>query len=235
MFSSQTCCWCCCWLSCSKFFGDGLEVSVCTSFQQPRQLFLVLTGTQESANFQRFKHKLCRFSGTSLLSTSSHSRNPLCLQQRSWPPLTLLQTQPACIAWYPSLSALRRATDGASLCNSLTYALQGTEELAWGALIHHCYEAQIQAPAALLLQGWEMKDTLAAIQYFSLRLIPKMGAEREIRPSPQSHSPTSPQGERVEEQKAAPYTVWYTRVLTFINCGGGGDTNCIWQWIFKKN
>lgn len=108
MFSSQTCCWCCCWLSCSKFFGDGLEVSVCTSFQQPRQLFLVLTGTQESANFQRFKHKLCRFSGTSLLSTSSHSRNPLCLQQRSWPPLTLLQTQPACIAWYPSLSALRR-------------------------------------------------------------------------------------------------------------------------------
>lgn len=139
----------------------------------------------------------------------------------------------ACIAWYPSLSALRRATDGASLCNSLTYALQGTEELAWGALIHHCYEAQIQAPAALLLQGWEMKDSLAAMQYFSVRLIPKMGAEREIRPSPQSHSPTSPQGERVEEQKAAPYTVWYTRVLTFINLGG--YTNCIWQWIFEKN
>lgn len=38
---------------------------------------------------------------------------------------------------------------------------------------------------------------------FFLSLIPKMKAEREIRSIPKSHSPTSPQGERAEEHKAA--------------------------------
>ena len=107
--------------------------------------------------------------------------------------------------------------------------------LAWGALIHHCYHAQIQAPAALLLQGWETKDSLAAIQYFSIRLIPKMGAVREIRPTPQSHSPTSPQTERVQELHRIQFDMPGCLPLVCINLGGVGYTNYIWQQIFEKN
>lgn len=104
------------------------SVSVC-HFQQPRQLFSAFTGTWTPVNFQRFKHKFCRFSGTSLPSTSSLPRNPLCLQQGSWPPLTLLQTQPWLVSRGTHLCQLWEELPMEPLCNS--YALQGTEELLY--------------------------------------------------------------------------------------------------------